>query len=200
MNDEYRTIKKPVTVECKIKRSVFIASVRETITEDDAKDFIQVVSQEHRNASHNCYAYRIRGSEDIVYYSDAGEPAGSAGRPIYGAIQKHDITNVSIVVTRYFGGRKLGIRGLIDAYGGISHDALQAAGIITKTISDVWRITCDYLELDKILSIIARSNAEVRKTEYTHTAFLEVAIRQSQSSEFYDSLQKYNCTIALAHL
>lgn len=199
MNDEYRTIKKPVTVECKIKRSLFIASVQETITEDDAKNFIQMVSQEHRNASHNCYAYKIRGSDDIAYYSDAGEPTGSAGRPIYGAIQKHDITNVSIVVTRYFGGKKLGIRGLIDAYGGISDDAIQAAGIMTKTVLDVWRITCNYPELDKILSIIARSNAEVRKTEYGDTAFLEVAIRKSQSSQFYDSLQKYNCTIVLAH-
>jgi len=195
MNDEYRTVKRPVTIECKIKRSLFIASVQETITEDDAKEFIQSVSQEHRNASHNCYAYRIRGSQDIVYYSDAGEPSGSAGRPIYGAIQKHDVTNVTIVVTRYFGGTKLGIRGLIEAYGGISDEAIQAAGIVTKTVMDVLRITCEYPELDKILSLIARFNAEVRKTEYTDKAFLEVAIRQSLSGEFCESLQKYDCTI-----
>jgi uncharacterized YigZ family protein len=199
MDDQYRTIEKPVTVEVKIKRSRFIASVQETITEEDAKSFIQLVSQKHRDASHNCYAYKIRGSEDIAYYSDAGEPTGSAGRPIYGVIQKHDITNVCIVVTRYFGGKKLGIRGLIEAYGGISDEAIKAAGIVTKTISDVWRITCEYAELDRILSIIARSNAEVRKTEYSDRAFLEVAIRQSQSNEFYDSLQKYDCTIVSAH-
>ena len=167
MDDEYLTIKTPVTVECKIMRSLFIASTQETITDKDARDFIQTISQQHRNATHNCYAYRIKGPEDIVCYSDAGEPAGSAGRPIYGAIQKNNVTNVTIVVTRYFGGKKLGIRGLIDAYGSISDTAIQTAGTITKTIPVIWAITCAYSELDKIQGNIGKYGAEILKTEYT---------------------------------
>jgi len=118
--------------EINVKRSRFIGSSRRCESEEEAKSFIKNVSQEHSSASHSCWAYRISlPGKEVANYSDAGEPHGSAGQPILGAIDSLELTNVVVVVTRYFGGVKLGIRGLIDAYGGTALESLKAAKPVT---------------------------------------------------------------------
>lgn len=100
-----------------IKRSVFIGNAAHCETEEEAKRFIRDVAAKYRDASHNCWAYKVIGNGvEKFNFSDAGEPHGSAGRPIFSAIEELNMTNVAIVITRYFGGTKLGVRGLIDAY------------------------------------------------------------------------------------
>ncbi len=111
--------------EEKIERSRFIVSLKYVEDINQAKEFISQVSKDNKTANHNCWAYVIGKNGDWAHSSDNGEPSGTAGKPILNAINKHDLTNIVIVVTRYFGGVKLGIRGLIDAYGGVSEKAIE---------------------------------------------------------------------------
>jgi len=134
-NDLYWEPLKSVSIEFKEKRSLFIAHVEVTRTEDEAKEFIRDISKKFKDATHNCWAYRVGASQVIEYYSDAGEPSGTAGKPILGAIQHAGVTNATVVVTRYFGGIKLGVRGLIEAYGKSAALALEEAGKIARRVS-----------------------------------------------------------------
>lgn len=111
--------------EEKIERSRFIVSLKYVEDINQAKEFISQVSKDNKTANHNCWAYVIGKNGDWAHSSDNGEPSGTAGKPILNAINKNDLTNIVIVVTRYFGGVKLGIRGLIDAYGGVSEKAIE---------------------------------------------------------------------------
>ncbi|MBF0211620.1 MAG: YigZ family protein [Desulfamplus sp.] len=109
IDDERRT-------EIKIKRSTFISSLRYVDNIPDAKEFISYIASEHKMATHNCWAYIVGDKGDISHSSDNGEPSGTAGKPMLNTLQAHKMTNISAVVTRYYGGVKLGVRGLIDAY------------------------------------------------------------------------------------
>lgn len=114
---DYLSIKETGKAKQNIKRSIFIGNSFYTDSEEKAKGYIKEISEENKNATHNCWAYRVFSNSNVVSnYSDAGEPHGSAGMPIFSSIEKMNLHNVVIIVTRYFGGVKLGIRGLIDAY------------------------------------------------------------------------------------
>ncbi len=115
-------------VEVTIKRSRFIARVRVVRTEEEAREAVKAIAQSETSANHHCWAYRVGFPHYREYFSDAGEPSGSAGKPILGAIQKEDVTHAVVVVTRYFGGIKLGVRGLIEAYGKTASLALRESG------------------------------------------------------------------------
>jgi uncharacterized YigZ family protein len=134
MNEQtYLTIANDASCEMNIERSRFIAHCRETSSEESAKSFIEAIKAQHCQATHNCYAYRIQSGEfPLEYFNDHGEPSGTAGKPILGAILRLNLTNVTVVVTRYFGGKKLGVRGLIEAYGKTASLALEQAGTILK--------------------------------------------------------------------
>ena len=123
------------SVEFKEKRSLFIGHVCVARNEEEARAFVREISKKYSDATHNCWAYRV-GSERVVeYYSDAGEPSGTAGKPILGAIQHAGVTNAIVVVTRYFGGIKLGVRGLMEAYGKGAAMALEEAGKVARRVS-----------------------------------------------------------------
>ena len=139
------------TYEEKIKRSVFIASIEPCNNESEAKEFISRVIAQHRDATHNCRAYIIEGVE---YSSDDGEPSGTAGKPILNAIKHSGLVNVIVVVTRYFGGVKLGTRGLIDAYGGVAEKALELAGRVEKILTSQIKITLEYNSMGVITKIL----------------------------------------------
>ncbi len=114
--------------EIKEKRSIFIGRAFRAETEEEARERIREISRKQADASHNCWAYRVGFPNTVEYYSDAGEPSGTAGKPIMGAILRAGVTNIVVIVTRYFGGTKLGVRGLIEAYGKCASLALDAAG------------------------------------------------------------------------
>jgi uncharacterized YigZ family protein len=124
----------PVEVREKIQRSLFIARLEPCRDEAEARDFLNRVRAEHRDATHNCWAYVIGGGTENITEnsSDDGEPSGTAGRPILGAIKRGGTVNTMIIVTRYFGGVKLGVRGLIEAYGGTAARAIEAAETIER--------------------------------------------------------------------
>lgn len=129
MAAEYWTVGQKARIEINIERSVFIAHAAPAESESEAKAFVARIRQEYADATHNCYAYRVgTGENPLTYYNDHGEPTGTAGKPILNAILQADITQTVVVVTRYFGGKKLGVRGLIDAYHQAAADVLTAAG------------------------------------------------------------------------
>jgi len=190
--DQYLTIKKETMIEMKIERSEFLGYIKEVSSEDEAKEFITLISNQHKQATHNCPAYRIGwGKEEVVFSSDDGEPSGSAGKPILGAILKNNLTNVVIVVTRYFGGKKLGVRGLIDAYGTCAQEAIQEAGIVEKILQDKLVIIASYPQLNSILYWLDKYRAEIIERIYEEYVRLEFFIRQKDSLELTEKLQEF---------
>ncbi|MBQ7666341.1 MAG: YigZ family protein [Synergistaceae bacterium] len=145
----------PVTYEEKIKRSVFIANVEVCHNEDEAKNFLNRITSEHHNATHNCRAYIIGETE---YSSDDGEPSGTAGRPILNAIKRSGLVNVMVIVTRYYGGVKLGVRGLIDAYGGVAEKALSMAGSAERVITCEFAVSLEYGSMGIISKLLDAYN------------------------------------------
>ena len=142
---------KEIDVELTVKRSRFIGSVRISLDPDEASEKIKGFPEIFPKANHHCWAYRI-GTENILEHcSDAGEPAGTAGRPILGMLKRHSLQNTLLVVTRYFGGIKLGVRGLIEAYGEAAELAVTEAGSVEMELNLLLDLSCSY-EHSKTLS------------------------------------------------
>lgn len=181
MNVEpYLTIKSPATTEITIERSRFIGHCRSVINETEAKSFIAAIRDEHAQATHNCYAYRI-GTHDpyFEYFNDHGEPAGTAGKPILGAIQRLNLTNVAVVITRYFGGKKLGVRGLIEAYGAAASRVLEQAGNLLMIPKFTIRLTYAYPEHSTMMYRFQQAGAEVLETVYTEKVMVRLSIPEA---------------------
>ena len=142
---------KSATYEEKIKRSVFIANLEICNDENEARNFLARIISKHRDATHNCRAYIIN---EVEYSSDDGEPSGTAGKPILNAIKKSGLVNLMIIVTRYFGGVKLGTRGLIDAYGGVSEKVLELCGRVEKVLTKKIKISLEYNSMGIVTKIL----------------------------------------------
>jgi uncharacterized YigZ family protein len=188
--DRFFTILREATVELKIERSQFIGHALEVDSEAAAREYIGAIQARHRQATHNCFAYRLGlGKEETVYFSDAGEPGGTAGRPILGAITCLELTNVAVVVTRYFGGKKLGVRGLIEAYGRIARLALEAGGKVERVFTREMEIDCSYAELDRLLYLLHSYGGRVLDADYGASARLKVAVPRSKWQEVRQIIQ-----------
>ncbi len=149
--DLFQEPRTEVDVEQVIQKSRFVGRVRRACTEEEARAGIRELSQQYKNATHNCWAYRVGFPSPKEYFSDDGEPAGTAGKPILGAILRQELTNVFVVVTRYYGGIKLGVRGLIEAYGGSASLALGDAGIALKQMAHQACLEVSYEAHQKIV-------------------------------------------------
>jgi len=126
--ERFRTIEGTIETKLNIERSIFITTLKGVQTEEEAKAFISEINKKYQDATHNCPAYRVIYSGNILEFSsDAGEPSGTAGLPMLNTLRKHQLLNVAVVVTRYFGGVKLGVRGLIDAYSQAVEIAVEKA-------------------------------------------------------------------------
>jgi uncharacterized YigZ family protein len=165
-----------VRAELKERRSRFIASLAVARSEEAAKDFIRSVGQEHSQANHNCWAYRVGSQKPVEYFSDAGEPAGTAGKPILGAIQRVGLTNTVIVVTRYFGGIKLGVRGLIEAYGKSASLAVQKAGTTKKRLARMARLVTSYEHQNTVLAMLREIEIDGNTVEAEYGADVILAV------------------------
>ena len=165
--------------EEKIKRSVFIASLEVCHDEDEVRNFLARVVSQHRDATHNCRAYIIKDSE---YSSDDGEPSGTAGKPILNAIKRAGLVNVMVVVTRYFGGVKLGTRGLIDAYGGVAEKVLSLAGRVEVVPTKPIKISFDYNSLGTVSKLLETRGASELVWEYGE----DVSVRANLPVDVFD--------------
>jgi uncharacterized YigZ family protein len=176
----YLTVKTPATSEITIERSRFIGHCQGVPDENKAKSFVAAIRSEHAQATHNCFAYRIGSHEPFFeYFNDHGEPAGTAGKPILGAIQRLNLTQVVVVVTRYFGGKKLGVRGLIEAYGAAATKVLEQAGILQVTPKFTLRLTYGYPEHSTLMYRLQQAEAEVLETVYTEQVSVRLSIPEA---------------------
>jgi len=178
---KYRSIKESQETSINIERSIFIANAQKVNTLEEAQNFIKVITQKYNNATHNCWAYKILdGDQELFHYSDNGEPSGTAGKPIYGTIEKFDLSNVAIVVTRYYGGVKLGIRGLIDAYSTCAEELIKNSKLAEYETTYIYAVRCDYSDYSQILRLISKEpGIYFLDQKFTEDVFLKTEIIES---------------------
>jgi uncharacterized YigZ family protein len=187
VKDTYRTIASPsVPFLLKEKNSKFYGYAFPLENEEEVKVIIEDLRKQNNGAGHFCYAYQI-GVEKVTYrVNDDGEPNNSAGKPIYGQIQSFDVTNVLIVVVRYYGGTKLGVGGLINAYKNVAQMSLEQAEIIEKTIDVHFLIFFDYENMNKIMRVIKERNLEIITQKLELTCKIEIKTRKKNARLIYE--------------
>ncbi|WP_298899013.1 YigZ family protein [uncultured Psychroserpens sp.] len=196
--DIYKTITKPSPeVLFKDRNSKFFGYAFPVTSEDEVKHHIDVLKKQHYQARHWCYAYQFgMQEEDLVYRAnDDGEPNNSAGMPIYGQIQSFEVTNILIVVVRYFGGTKLGVGGLINAYKTGAQLALEASTIISKTVNVDYAISFDYKNMNKVMRIVKEKHLNIinQTLELSCKIIISVRLKDAQSIfEIFDALYEIN--------
>ena len=197
MSEPFITIAKNTSFEMVIKKSRFICSIGRVDTEEAAQEFIAQVQTANRKANHNCFAYMVGDDDQIQRESDNGEPSGTAGVPILESLQLAKLHNVVAVVTRYFGGIKLGAGGLIRAYSNVTTNAIHQAGLVQRVIQTAVDITVSYAQHDKLLYFLKEQQIEDANEAYgvdvTVTIFVDQAAMDDLitllTNRFNDQLQ-----------
>ncbi|XMO86692.1 YigZ family protein [Algibacter sp. AS12] len=184
--DTYNTITKATEpVLHKDKNSKFFGYAFPVTQEEDIKRHLEALKKEHHSARHWCYAYQV-GTETISYRAnDDGEPSNSAGMPIYGQIQSYNLTNILIVVVRYFGGVKLGVGGLISAYRTAAQLSLDASNIIEKTINIDYLITFDYKNMNTVMRVIKEKSLNIIKQKLELDCNITISVRKSEAQSIH---------------
>ena len=184
IKDTYRTIETPAAGELfKDRGSKFFGYVFPIQSEDDVKDHIETLKKEHHTARHWCYAWQIGTSKIRYRANDDGEPSNSAGQPIYGQIQSFEVTNILIVVVRYFGGTKLGVGGLINAYRTGAQLALKAANIVEKTIDTVFELQFDYPLMNTVMRVVKEHQLKITHQELEMSCKYIIPVRKSDAEK-----------------
>lgn len=185
--DTFKTIIKPSEeVLFKDKNSKFFGYAFPVTTEDEVKEILSNLKNNHHKARHWCYAYQL-GTETIIYrVNDDGEPSNSAGMPIYGQIQSFELTNVLITVVRYFGGVKLGVSGLINAYKKTAQMTLEVSRIIEKTINVQYLISFEYETMNTVMRIIKEQNLNIITQKLELDCQIMISVRKSEAENILD--------------
>ncbi len=188
--DTYRTIKAPSQGIYKEKGSKFMAFAFPVTTEAEVKAHLDTLRKQYFDARHHCYAY-ILGHDKAAYrINDDGEPSSTAGRPIFGQLQSLDLTNILVVVVRYFGGIKLGVPGLINAYRTAARDALDNAIILQKNITEVYNLQFAYENMNSVMKILKDENLAQSNQKFDLDCSLDFSVRQAESVRVCDAFLK----------
>jgi uncharacterized YigZ family protein len=184
LNDTYKTIAKPSEeILFKEKNSKFFGYAFPVTSEEEIKNYLDILRKQHYGAVHFCYAFQI-GTDKIQYRAnDDGEPSNTAGAPIYGQIQSFGLTNILIVVVRFFGGIKLGVSGLISAYRTSAQMALETSEIIEKTINIHYIVSFDYKNMNKVMRVIKEKNLEIISQNMNESCEIEIATRKKNAEQ-----------------
>lgn len=170
--------------EIVIEKSRFIAHISRAETEEEALEFIQTIKKKHWNATHNCSAYLIGEHDLIQKANDDGEPSGTAGVPILEVLKKRKLKDTVVVITRYFGGIKLGAGGLIRAYGKSTSEGLNATGIVERKLMQIVHVKVDYTWLGKLENELRASIYEIKEIHYLDAVKFEVFVEEAQVDSF----------------
>lgn len=189
IKDIYNTISEESIGEFKDRGSKFVAYAYPAYSEEEWQERLAEVKKMHIKARHHCYAYRLGLDGNTFRANDDGEPSGTAGRPILGQIDSFGLTNVIVIVVRYFGGTKLGTSGLINAYKSSTMDALELADIIEKTVEDIYRLTFEYALMSNVMNAIKKQDLEMVRQDFGNIGIVEVAIRQSEVEETLNGMK-----------
>ncbi|MDQ6600354.1 YigZ family protein [Bacillus salipaludis] len=184
MLSRYYTVKESGEHEIVIQKSRFIAHIKRVETEAAAQDFIQTIKKNHWDATHNCSAYLIGQNDQIQKANDDGEPSGTAGVPILEVLKKKNLKDTAVVVTRYFGGIKLGAGGLIRAYGKATSEGIAATGVVERKLMKVIHVTVDYTWLGKLENELRSSVYTLKEIHYLDTVDFEVFVEEGEIEQF----------------
>jgi uncharacterized YigZ family protein len=192
--DTYKTIAKPSeAVLYKDKNSKFYGYAFPVTQEEEIKNHLEVLRKQHHAARHWCYAYLLGTQEPQLTFraNDDGEPNNSAGMPIYGQIQSFEVTNILVVVVRYFGGVKLGVSGLINAYKTSAQMALEASKIVTRTISKFIKVSFDYASINKVMRIVKEKNLNIVNQKLELDCEMTISVRLSEIASVLETFQSF---------
>lgn len=184
IQDSYKSISAPSEGLYRDNGSRFIALAYPVETEEGIKEIVTSLKKEYHDARHHCYAWRLGHTGTRFRANDDGEPSGSAGRPILGQIDSHGLSDILVVVIRYFGGIKLGIPGLIRAYRTATEDALSHAVITEKTASRRYRLHFGYMDMNAVMKVVKDMDLTPSGQDFGMECSMEVAVRLSAEEEF----------------
>ena len=190
MSDTYKTITSPSEGTYKEKGSKFLSFAIPVYTVEEVKELIKNYKKEYYDARHVCYAYILGAERKDWRANDDGEPSGTAGRPILGQINSHELTNILVVVVRYFGGILLGTGGLTTAYKEAAADALNQAEIVEKTVDETISINFDYVLMNDVMRVIKDTNAHILNQGYENNCSLKLSIRKKDVDLLKIKLEK----------
>ena len=194
IKDLYKTIDQPSEGIYKEKGSKFISYAYPVFSEEEIKDHVRKLKEEYYDARHHCFAWQL-GTDGLRYRAnDDGEPSGTAGKPIHGQLKSLELTNILVVVVRYFGGTKLGVPGLIHAYKEATIDAIANANIVERTVNDVYSVYFDYGVMNDIMKIVKEENLAITNQQFDLACNIEFSLRQSDVEKVINRLEKIEST------
>ena len=191
MTDQYRTITTQIGEGFySEKRSKFLAFAHHVTTENEVKELLQAYKKKYYDARHCCYAYMLGADRSVFRANDDGEPSSTAGKPILGQINAHELTDILIVVVRYFGGTKLGTSGLIVAYRTAAAAAIENAQIETRYVEDIIDYSFTYPLLNEVMRVVKELEPRIVSQTFDNTCHISLAIRKSQATELRQRLEQ----------
>lgn len=188
--DTYRTLAEPAEGLFKDKGSKFLAYAFPIRSETEVKNYLEAVHKQHPKARHHCYAYRLGLDRNNYRVNDDGEPSGTAGRPILNTLYSQDLTNILVIVVRYFGGTLLGVPGLINAYKLATADALTNATIVSKTVNEVYRLQFTYEQMNDVMKVVKDQQLTVLSQSFDNDCTLEIELRKTMVNGVIGKLEK----------
>jgi len=191
-DDTYLTIEAPSEGIFKDRGSKFLSYAYPINNDASLKDHLTQLRAQHPKANHHCWAMRLTADRSVFRVNDDGEPAGTAGRPILNTLLSHNLTNLAVVVVRYFGGTLLGVPGLISAYKTATEEALKQATIVERTVNDVYTIKFDYLQINDIMRMIKEDRLDIIDQSLNNNCSIRVSIRKMQVNQTLAKLNKLN--------
>ncbi|KJF43937.1 IMPACT family protein [Draconibacterium sediminis] len=190
MDDQYKTIETPSNGYFKDKGSKFYSYAYPLKDEEEVKELVAALKKEHHSARHHCYAWRLGTEEIRTRANDDGEPSSTAGKPILGQLQSYEVTNILVVVVRYFGGTLLGVSGLINAYREATVEALNNAEIISKLIEIQYELKFEYDMLNTVMNKLKQDNYDIVKTDFQESCRLIFKARKSEDKRAFQSFNE----------
>jgi uncharacterized YigZ family protein len=197
--DTYKTIKSQAEGLFKDRGSKFYAFAYHIESENEVKALVENLRKEHFKAVHHCYAYRLGLDKSNFRVNDDGEPSGTAGKPILNTLLSQEITNILVVVVRYFGGTLLGVPGLINAYKSATVEALTTADIIEKTVNDIYSVGFDFVQMNDVMKVVKEFNLKIRNQTYDNQCVMELEFRKTLTNQVIGKLEKID-NIAVEYL
>ncbi|MBR2027035.1 MAG: YigZ family protein [Alistipes sp.] len=190
LKDSYLTIAEPAEAIYKERSSKFLSYAYPVESESEIKELLDALRKQYYDATHHCYAYRLGAHGEMFRANDDGEPSGTAGKPILGQLLSANITNCLVVVVRYFGGTKLGVSGLIQAYKESTADVIAVSKIIEKTVDRVVKIDFDYTSMNGVMRIVKEMNPRIDEQVFDNICKMSLRIRESEAEILTAKLSK----------
>ena len=199
MSDTYKTISLSTEGIYKEKGSKFLSFAISVNSSEEVKELIKTFKKEYYDARHVCYAYMLGAERKEWRANDDGEPSGTAGRPILGQINSRELTNILVIVVRYFGGILLGTGGLTTAYKEATSDALNQAEIIEKTVDEILTVNFEYILMNDVMHVIKDTNAQILHQTFDNHCSMVLSIRKQEISLLKDKMEKINGLVIEIH-